>query len=282
MTPLPRQRGGVDMEASSVEPVHGLQDTTAATQVMNRYRAPALEKGLDVLELMSKAAGPMTLSQISSRQERSVSELFRMLQVLESRGYVQATSGGYELTNKLFTLGLGFAPTHDLVEAALPAMHELSAACHQSCHLAVASTTAIVVIAKVDSPGDMGFSVRMGQQHSFLKSASGIVLYAFLSNRKRREMAAAFGYGASADGWSLFESRAEESRARGFSQVHNSCVNGILDMACPIYTGTVVAASLGVPYFDSAMSLDQAATLSLLQATAKAISLGLGTRRSSS
>ena len=73
-----------------------------------KYRAPALEKGLDVLELLAAAKSPMTLSQISSRLDRSVSELFRMVQVLESRGYVATSLRGevFELTNKLFSLGI--------------------------------------------------------------------------------------------------------------------------------------------------------------------------------
>ena len=60
-----------------------------------KYRAPALEKGLDVLELLASAKAPLTLSQISTRLDRSVSELFRMVQVLEARGYVgPAPRGG--------------------------------------------------------------------------------------------------------------------------------------------------------------------------------------------
>src|SRR5215470_18300924 len=85
-----------------------------------RYRAPALEKGLDVLELMAQRGAPMTLSQISVALDRSVSELFRMVQALEYKGYIEASANGdgYILTNKLFALGMAQAPTKTLVEAA--------------------------------------------------------------------------------------------------------------------------------------------------------------------
>src|SRR5215467_3780035 len=94
-----------------------------------RYRAPALEKGLDILELMAQRGAPMTLSQISVALDRSVSELFRMVQALEYKGYIEtsASGDGYTLTNKLFALGMAQAPTKTLVEAALPVMRELSA-----------------------------------------------------------------------------------------------------------------------------------------------------------
>lgn len=57
-----------------------------------KYRAPALEKGLDVLELLSSHGRPMTPSQMSVTLKRSVSELFRMIQVLEFRGYIEQSS----------------------------------------------------------------------------------------------------------------------------------------------------------------------------------------------
>src|SRR5688500_7536569 len=80
-----------------------------------RYRAPALEKGLDVLELLAARSEPMSMMQISTELDRSVSELFRMVQVLEFRGFVQmAESGsGYVLTDRLFALGMTRAPAKD-------------------------------------------------------------------------------------------------------------------------------------------------------------------------
>jgi D-threo-aldose 1-dehydrogenase len=101
----------------------------------SKYRAPALEKGLDVLELLATAKSPMTLSQISTRLERSVSELFRMVQVLESRGYVgmSASGEGFELTNKLFSLGISRGPSQNLLASALPLMQALSEQTRQAC-----------------------------------------------------------------------------------------------------------------------------------------------------
>ena len=270
------------MAARTVSSLQSPQYATAATKVVSRYRAPALEKGLDVLELMSAMTAPITLSQISVRLDRTTSELFRMVQVLETRGFVRSTAEGYELTNKLFTLGLARAPSHNLVETALPRMHELSAHCLQSCHLAVPSRDTIVVIAKVDTPGDMGFSVRVGHQRPFLGSTSAVVLYAFQPPRKRQEMAATCRQCASAEDWNVFESRAEDARANGYSKTPSSYVNGIMDMACPIFAGSIVIASLGMPYVTSLNSLDGAETVALMKATAKAISLDLGTRPYSS
>ena len=55
-----------------------------------RYAAPALDKGLDILELLSKSEQMLTLNQISKQLGRSVNEIFRMVVTLEQRGYLLA------------------------------------------------------------------------------------------------------------------------------------------------------------------------------------------------
>ncbi|MGH9454797.1 MAG: helix-turn-helix domain-containing protein, partial [Terriglobia bacterium] len=52
------------------------------------YRAPALEKGLDILEALAAARVPQSLSEMARLLKRSASELFRMLNLLERRGYI--------------------------------------------------------------------------------------------------------------------------------------------------------------------------------------------------
>src|SRR4051794_36894767 len=78
----------------------------APAPAVQKYRAPALEKGLDVLELLAAEEQPLTLSTISERLGRSAGELFRMLQVLEFKGFITLVpnGAGYVLTNKLFAL----------------------------------------------------------------------------------------------------------------------------------------------------------------------------------
>ena len=53
-----------------------------------RYRAPALDKGLDILELLSSVDGGLTQSEIAKKLGRSPNEFYRMLDRLVRRGYV--------------------------------------------------------------------------------------------------------------------------------------------------------------------------------------------------
>lgn len=52
------------------------------------YAVPALEKGLDVLELLATLSAPITPSQIAQRLGRSLQEVYRMVLALERRGYL--------------------------------------------------------------------------------------------------------------------------------------------------------------------------------------------------
>jgi DNA-binding IclR family transcriptional regulator len=133
-----------------------------------KYRAPALDKGLDILELLSGTSGPLNLAEIAIRVGYSKGEIFRMLQVLEARNYIVRGEGdtGYLLTNRLFMLGMERPRNKGLVEVALPIMHRLSDETSHPCHLVVSSDDQIVVIARVDAPSDEGYIVRVGHSHA--------------------------------------------------------------------------------------------------------------------
>ena len=76
-----------------------------------RYTAPALEKGLDILELFAREAGGMIKSEVARRLNRTTSEVFRMLICLQRRGYIsQGPDERYRLTLRLFELAQQHPP----------------------------------------------------------------------------------------------------------------------------------------------------------------------------
>lgn len=261
------------MTSASLQAGHAPPARSAAP----KYRAPALEKGLDVLELLAKQGTPMSLMQISTALDRSVSELFRMVQVLEHRGYVQiAESGdGYVLTDRLFALGVTRAPTKDLLDAALPLMRRYALETKQSCHLAVASGDQIVVVQRVEAAGDLGFSVRIGFRRSLLTATSGLVLYAFQPEAVRKEWKARFGHTVNASAWNKFESRAKKARSAGFVRIPSDITRGVIDVSAPVMRWGVVVAAFTSPHIQTDISLDLDETLKHVQSTARAITADL-------
>lgn len=240
-----------------------------------RYRAPALEKGLDILELLASEAQPMAVSAIVQRLGRSTGELFRMIQVLEYRGFIEhvRASEGYRLTGKLFALGLDQPPVKSLIEIALPVMRQLSRNIGQSCHIAVQSEGRIVVVARIESSEQMGFSVRVGYTRSLPLTVSGTLLYAFQTETIRTQWERLWEPPLKKPELLLFRKRADEVRVRGFERAPSRFVAGITDLSAPIMRGELCAAALSVPFVHSTTPLvgeDDAATF--IKAAAKEIS----------
>jgi len=238
-----------------------------------KYRAPALEKGLDVLELLASHGDAMTPSQMSVELGRSVSELFRMIQVLEFRGYIEMTAAGYRLTNRLFALGMAQAPVKSLAEAALPVMRELANQTIQSCHLVVPTGDQIVVIARIEGPGDLGYSVRLGYRRNIIDASSGLMFYGCASEparvQLRSQLIATFGQARFDD----YAARADAAGAQGFVRRDSDFVNGVTDLVAPIMGADGVIATLITPYIQRTppvCSIDEA--LGLLRAAARSIS----------
>lgn len=216
-----------------------------------RYSAPALEKGLDILELLAEQAEGITQKQIAERLGRSVSEIYRMLETLEQRGYVYRARPEdlYYLTLRLFELSHRQAPTKQLLRAALPAMRRLSATVLQSCHLAVHHQRQIMIVAQEESPEAMGFLVRMGGLFTLFQSASGRVLLAHQPEDVRaRWLADLPAQVPKRDERQTVLDRIAAIDARGYEHCESDFINGMVDVSYPIldHSGAAVAA-LTVP-----------------------------------
>jgi DNA-binding IclR family transcriptional regulator len=245
----------------------------AGAAAPTRYRAPALEKGLDVIELLAAEKSPLNLSAISQRLGRSSGELFRMLQVLEFKGFITTAENGsgYVLTNKLFALAMAQAPVRTLVETALPVMRKLANDIGQSCHITVASEDQIVVITRIERPGDLGFSVRIGYRREITRAASGLVLFAFQSEEVRRTWLKRCRLkGEAAD---AFVARADAVRVRGHHEAPSDFVRGIVDLSAPVLRGDSAVAALTIPFVHSApLVMEMAQAVEYVRAAAQQIS----------
>lgn len=236
-----------------------------------KYRAPALQKGLEILEFLAGTAAPMPMSDISTALGRSVSEIFRMLQVLEEHGYIARNGEGYRLTNRLFALGMQQPPVRELLACALPEMHAFAAATGQSCHLGIVSGAEMVVVANVEAPGLLGFAVRMGYRRPLTLSASGLVLLAFQPELARaamlRDIAA-----AGIDSTELV-SRLGDVEEAGHVAMPSPMLTAITDLSAPVLLHGAAQAALTVPFVDGAgAQVDRAGTISALVAAAARIS----------
>src|SRR5690606_25993041 len=129
-----------------------------------------------------------------------------------------------------FTLGIARAPTKTLLEVALPAMSSLTREIGQSCHIAVASDDQMVVVGRIESPGDLGFSVRVGYRRPLIKATSGQTLFGFQSAEMRAVMISKLG-DVAPDQLQDFIQRADETVRRGYVRNASDFVQGVTDLS---------------------------------------------------
>lgn len=248
----------------------------------DRYRAPALDKGLDILELLAGVDEGLTQAEISKRLDRSPNEFYRMLDRLVRRGYVTKLEGDrFGLTLKLFGLSQLHAPTRRLASFATPLMRELAQKSRQANHLAVFDRGAAVVIAQQEAPDYWGISIRVGSHIDLFNTGSGHVLLAYRSAEERRMMIAEYSGDEKDARQSVdFFERLENIRARGYEMMASAQTAGVYNLSAPILgpDGRGIAA-LTCPYIalvNAPSAPDITETVSLLRKTAEQLSLLTG------
>jgi DNA-binding IclR family transcriptional regulator len=153
----------------------------------SKYQAPALDKGLDILEYLSAQSIPLSQSEIAIGIDRTPNEIYRMLMSLESRGYIlrDEISGKYRLSLKLFHLSHRHSPIDELRKAAQFPLEELAGIVRQSCHLSILYMDQVMVIIHAKSPGPIALSIEEGNLFPLPLTASGKVLLAYLPSVER-------------------------------------------------------------------------------------------------
>ena len=143
------------------------------------YAAPALDKGLDILETLCQSENGLTQQEIAVRLGRNLGEIYRMLNCLVQRNYVANYGNVYSITPKMFQLSHFHPPTYRLLTEAMPIMEQLSRAISFPCDLRVYNKGVQTVIAAIQPPNGLGFMTRVGSEIAVAPSASGLVLVAF-------------------------------------------------------------------------------------------------------
>lgn len=252
-----------------------------AEEPETRYRVPALERGLDILEQLARSEIGISRAGLAEALGCSVSQIFRMLDCLQRRRYVSVDPRNnlFALTSKLFELSHQHPPTRRLVGLALPIMRAAAIKAHQSVHLSIFDDGEALVLAQVDALEDSGYFVKPGTRRDVYLTASGRVLLAFQSADEQRIMLTA----AKAKSGELMQEadlvrRLEVIRLQGFEEMPSLQISGVHNFSFPVMDveGRAVAA-MTMPFLlrtDLSSSMDDAR--SSLREAAEELSAHLG------
>ncbi len=199
----------------------------------SNYSVPAIDKALDVLELLGDSASGMSLTGIADGLGRTKQELFRVLVCLNERGYlVRDENQHYRLSTKLFEIGSQHASTQTLIARAMPHMERLVALLGQSCHLNIVVQNKMLVIARVECDADIMLTVRVGATFELHLRNSGLMGLAMLpDDRRKRYWQQA---GMTKKEVAIYEAKMSQYREEGIAEAESPVVMGVRDCAAPI------------------------------------------------
>jgi DNA-binding IclR family transcriptional regulator len=252
------------------------------TAQQRRYSAPALEKGIDIIEQLAEAESGLSVSEISQRLKRPMSELFRIIIVLERRRWLQKDpeTARYSVTYHVLKLAHRGTPSQSLTLAAAPVMHELSGRINQSCHLVALSGMQGLVILRQENPRrHANLSVRMGATIELATSCSGRILLAHLDAASRDDLLRLLPRPRGTSRDKLLRIL-ERIRRQGYEIQPSPITAGVTDLSYPVrgFDGTVMAA-LTVPYLhvlDKSLPTTVEQTRRQVEEAARRISKSLG------
>lgn len=218
------------------------------------YSAPALTKGLDIIEMLACQPNPMSLKDIADELGRSKSEIYRMLAVLEERRYVvmDRDTEKYSLTLRIFEIAHQHPAIRKLTAISASVMESLTKRIKQSCHLTVLNGNEVLVIAQHDSDTAFRFGVRLGHHVPVANSCSGHVFLAWANPAERMAMLGR-GVNEKKPALSRFEVTAivERVTRKGYEMIDSTIIQGVTDIGFPLFDhGNHVVAALIVPYLE--------------------------------
>lgn len=207
---------------------------------LQKYSAPALEKGLDIIEFLSqRPQEEFSHADIAAGVGRSKNEIFRMMVVLEERGYIfRSDTDLFKLTNKSEAFLPGVLDDGALLAVSGPLLTNLSNETGLSSHLWALVDGAMEVVFTAHAVGSFQVSLSEGHRQSLLGATVGPC---FLSSQQDQGSVEAFlnkiGEFPSRDDLTAFYDRVVQCRSGHICLAPNLANEDIWETSFPVKVG---------------------------------------------
>src|SRR5436305_530717 len=133
-----------------------------------------LHKTLDILEALRRERSGVNLALVSRWVGMPQPTVYRILNTLKIRGYVERKSDGtYRVSGKLFSVRDEKSREEVLLEIAKPVMVNLSLSCRETVNLATLNGSEMVIIGTVEGPQALRLITRIGNRRNIHSTALG-------------------------------------------------------------------------------------------------------------
>jgi DNA-binding IclR family transcriptional regulator len=240
-----RKRAGEDRFAvMPAEQVPNMEHPPAQKTAPVAVEAPALDRGLAILEALDAHPDGLSLSEISRVIGSPKNSTSRLLQTLGARGYVERDEATMRvrLTGKLLRLGHPRIARKSLVECALGPMRALRDSVGETVQLGIPSGTEGVIIEQVESRAAARICVEIGLRFALYNNAPGKVLLAFQPAPLREQTLAGLNLVRFTERTittaEALRQECERVVARGYSTDWGEADEGIHCVAAPVFERT--------------------------------------------
>ncbi|WBY02828.1 IclR family transcriptional regulator [Ramlibacter tataouinensis] len=205
----------------------------------------ALDRGLSVLEHLTRYPQGLPLSMIASELDIPLSACHRLLAELQRRDYVRQArkQGDYVLTTKVVALGLGFLSSAGIVDIAEPLLERLAQSSGELVRLSIVDEDRLTFVAKAQGPRQAGlrYDPDMGADARLSCTASGHAWLMTLSDERALELVSRQGFGAPADYGPTAPTTVKAllgflhaARVRGYAVIDEVFAPGMTAVAAPV------------------------------------------------
>ncbi|MDI5934926.1 IclR family transcriptional regulator C-terminal domain-containing protein [Halomonas sp. M4R5S39] len=142
----------------------------------------SLVRGLNMLERLAASPGGLALSEIAEQADLAPSTTHRLLQALQSQGFVTQDNelGLWKIDVKTFRIGNSFLEARDFVATSRPFLRRLTAQTGETANLGIRDGSTAVFLAQSESPQMMRMITRLGSRAPLHASGVGKALMAWL------------------------------------------------------------------------------------------------------
>jgi DNA-binding IclR family transcriptional regulator len=204
--------------------------------------APAVDRALDIIELLAVCEREISLSEILTRLAIPRQSLIRILNTLCDRGIVDRAGrrGCYRLGMKLLYLGNRLQDNIRLRSVARPLMEELAEATHKTVELSTLDRDQLILIEQVEGSEGIRLYTRIGSAYPYFHAvAVGKVYLAHMEAEKRHKVLSAIGLppvtGRTITRMDQLEEELKGIMEKGYAFEDQELRKGVRRIVAPIY-----------------------------------------------
>lgn len=159
-----------------------MKDRTRIKTPIRTYSAPAVDRTLDIIEFMALHPRPYGATELSRCLHIPINSVFRILKRLTDREYTiqDPLSSGYQLSTKVFSLGMSLYTRFELRQRARPHIEWLSRETEETCQLQIPQGSMMLVLDTVSPEVSYYLRIVPGALVHYHPNAYGKVVLAFL------------------------------------------------------------------------------------------------------